>query len=287
LDEVAKKLPALWERINDVVTRLDKAEPQLVRLNKQVGDLEDKFAGKPLAPAMSDRLNRKLAPFRKFLEGLGLRGTRDEVPFYSGTADSDTAMFYMPTDSKIIIGASFRSSEMFLDAPDAAAREFAHHVLFVSLGGQRNPELFFRSEALVGLESGLADYYVASWTDNPSLFRAAAAVLKEKIGFDRDEIRNLKNDRLLKDLPKAGPSQTAGEVWGGLFWELRGQLGQSIADKLLADAWKSIRPEEEKRGPLALARSLRDSLVELANPLAGGKHVASIRKVFERRGLAP
>lgn len=282
VDEVGKKLPSLIKRIDGVTARLDKAEPKLIKLDKKVDVLEDQFVGKPLPPAVSDRLNRKLAPFRKYLEALGFRDTADDVPFYYGGMGSDANIFYLATPPKIAIGSYFLSDERFLDAPDAMAREFAHHILFGSPGNE-----WKASEGMIGFESGYADYYVASWANNPSIYRAVAAVLKKRVGFDKDEIRNLKNDRSLKDLSKESIPQIAGEIWGGLFWELRVQLGQSVADKLLTNIWKSISPKDVKEDPLAMAKWLRDKLVELATPLDGGKQVGTIRKVFERRGLDP
>ena len=38
---------------------------------------------------VSDRLNRKLDPYRKYLEGLGFNGARDVIPFYSGSREFD------------------------------------------------------------------------------------------------------------------------------------------------------------------------------------------------------
>jgi len=289
LDEVGKKLPALVKRIDGVVARLDTTEPQLARLDKKVGELEDKFVGKPLEPALRNRLKQQLVPFRQYLETRSLRGSRDDIPFNHGGPAANDQIAYFPTDPKIVIGSYFLNDEQFLDAPAAIAREFAHHVLFMSLTDTVTREDVSSSLRMTSLESGLADYYVASWTNSPSLYQAVAAVLKQRGEFDKDEIRNLKNGRSLKDLQglPAFDAVGGGEIWGSVFWELREKLGPSVTDNLLSGAWQSIRPEDVKEDPLAIAKWLRDKLVELAIPQEGGKHVETIRKVFERRGLSP
>jgi hypothetical protein len=289
LEEVGKKLPALIDRIDGVAARLDEAEPQLAQLDKKVGELEDQFVGRLLAPTMSDRLRQKLAPFRQYLGALGLNGSGDDIPFFHGGPQADDNIAYLPTDPKIIIGSAFLQNKQFLDAPDSVAREFAHHVLFKSLENAGTSERPFLTQWTISLESGLADYFVASWLNNPSPYQAIKVVLTERGLLNSDKFRELKNDRSLKDLPELPEFETviASEIWGGLFWELREQLGQPVADKLLADLWKSIRPQEINENPLTTASLIRGKLLELAEPIDNGKHIDSIRMVFQNRGLRP
>lgn len=68
------------------------------------------------------------------------------------------------------------------------------------------------------------------------------------------------------------------QIWGSAFWELRTVLGQSVADKLLFEAWFKLKPEDVKAGNRA---SFVRKLLELAPA-----HEAQIRAAFTQRGLS-
>jgi hypothetical protein len=105
----------------------------------------------------------------------------------------------------------------------AVLREYAHHVL-LTLGPAWDTRL-------LGLESGLADYLVASHTGDPVLGPALARSMRLETPY----IRRLDNDRTYQ----AGEiAQQEGEVWGAAFWELRAQRGQAETDRELMELWR-------------------------------------------------
>ena len=83
--------------------------------------------------------------------------------------------------------------------------------------------------------------------------------------------------------PDVGRATALGsELWGGIFWEIRELLGQSVADKLLFETWFQFRPEEVvEHGSAAFARKLVARIERLEN----GRHTAQVKAVFERRKL--
>jgi hypothetical protein len=113
------------------------------------------------------------------------------------------------------------------DDPYAVMREFAHHVLFG-----------IRPDGNDGVESGVADYLIASHTGDPRLGVVAVAFFRRNIdGFNRAEVRNLTNTLRFDDLSEGSSPQAVGEVWGGALWDLRESVGQADADRLIAAAW--------------------------------------------------
>jgi hypothetical protein len=85
------------------------------------------------------------------------------------------------------------------------------------------------------IESGLADYFACSFLDRSKLGEKAA-----KVWGIGPYIRTLDNRRTFAEfstLPRDGIHYAGAEIWGGLFWSLRAQLGRTEADKILAVAW--------------------------------------------------
>lgn len=113
------------------------------------------------------------------------------------------------------------------DDPYAVMREYAHHVLFG-----------VHPDGNDGVESGVADYLIASHSGDPRLGVLAVAFFRRNFdGFTRAELRNLTNALRFDDLPESASPQEVGEVWGGALWDLRERVGQADADRLVAAAW--------------------------------------------------
>ena len=93
------------------------------------------------------------------------------------------------------------------------------------------------------IESGLADYFPASFLDSPLIGATAARELRKagKMTLPHDYIRSLQNDRKFAEMqPLTANFQDAGEVWGGLWWELRDILGQKKTNQLLLTIWRML-----------------------------------------------
>ena len=154
-------------------------------------------------------------------------------------------------------------------------REVNHHLLWPGSRPHSGSELEV-------IESGLADYFACSFLNNPNLGEKAA----EALDLDRDYIRTLTKDTAFTALARSAYPQrlyVGAEVWGGLFWEIRTNLGRSVADSLAADAWLQIRGEAA--GPLpatAINRSFVETILGLADA-RGEPTVSSIRETLRDR----
>lgn len=90
-----------------------------------------------------------------------------------------------------------------------------------------------QQKAFSSLLSGLADYFTCSLYDSPKLCERLAVKM-----YGTDCIRSLSNENTFAsagDIP-----QNQGIVWGGIFWNIRDAIGNSVADKLIFSTWKAI-----------------------------------------------
>jgi hypothetical protein len=175
--------------------------------------------------------------------------------------------------------AQYDNQEIQLDPEFAeddysVMREYAHHVLMTVHG---SPEWSVAS-GYAGLESGVADYLVASYTESPELGPGLARRFKEKYGeaFDRPYVRNLRNERRLDSPDTYGP-QAEGEVWGAALWELRQLLGQGDTDRLVTTAWIDADQTAVGLAPAAFSAMLLR--------LIDDGHRNNARQAFDSRGL--
>jgi hypothetical protein len=202
------ELPGGWK------FEYQQIQEQVKEVERRVEGVERLLFTGDTTPALEQKLTGAVQGFAAFLKNI------------------DTALGVAPPTVGLRRGlgnAQYdgRVDEIQLD-PDfavddyAVLREYAHHVL-MTLG----PEWDTR---LLGLESGLADYLVASHTGDPGLGPGFA----RQMNLGKPYLRNLRNDLVYAD---GRTAQEEGEVWGAAFWEIREQLGQADADRALARAW--------------------------------------------------
>jgi hypothetical protein len=192
------------------------------QIQQQVKEVERRVAGVErilftgdTTPALEAKLTAAVQRFAAYLEGVdpalavappGVR-LRKEL----GNAQYDG------TVNEIQLDPEFAVDDY------AVLREYAHHVLLTLGPGW--------DERLLGLESGLADYLVASHTGDPVL----GVQLAKAMRLETPYIRRLDTDRTFEQGQMA---QQEGEVWGAAFWELRAQQGQAETDRALIRTWR-------------------------------------------------
>jgi hypothetical protein len=209
------------------------------QIQAQVKDVERRVAGVErllftgdTTPALEAKLSAALVRFAAYLRGI------------------DPALDVPPPSVRLRKGlgnAQYDGSvnEIQLD-PDFAVddyvvvREYAHHVLLTS-----GPPW---DERAAGLESGLADYLVASYGGDPVLGPELAKAMQLETPY----LRTLDNDR---SYVEGQVSQQEGEVWGAAFWEMRERDGQAATDRALVDAWRDPAWPPD---PKAFARAVGD-----------------------------
>jgi hypothetical protein len=140
--------------------------------------------------------------------------------------------------------------------------------------------------------SGLADYFPCSFAGEPRYGAKYVQTLGAKLPAEvvkRGYLRNLANNRLFvadSASPLEQEEHVAGEVWGGVFWELRGLLGCkdntagcAAADKIVLASWMALKitSKVDVRLAQSVVKNVRESF--------GAELAGKAREAFSRRGL--
>jgi len=158
---------------------------------------------------------------------------------------------------------------------DAPRREYTHHVLFRKSG----LDVGSQNQVMQQIESGLADYFPCSFADRSYFGEIVAAVMN----LGRPYTRDLNNSRKFDETPELeGLPQDRGEIWGGVFWQLRSALRRDLADRLLAKAWQSMTWPIAERDT---ARKFIDAVLSNAKDMASDQQVAEIKTTFRKRAF--
>jgi Patatin-like phospholipase len=227
-----------------------------------------------ITPDVQKKLNSVIYRFRVYVHRLGFTPKRAWVEV-EDLPDDPVNMYYSHELNAIRVGKELA------DEYDGIMRDYTHYICFENGTHQW--------EDLVGLESGLADYFPCSFKGSPEFgARAVEIVNKANPGqFSRPYLRELDNARRFDTLEDSPESHDEGEVWGGAFWEMRHALGKdaqgnNLADVLLLRTVMNLTPPGVgKEARVGFVRQL----LEQERRVTGGRFAAAIRDVFRKRGL--
>jgi hypothetical protein len=265
LQEQALKLRTELQEVGALV-------PQVQALSRRVATIENvvKFKGAgAIAPELKQHLSQTLKEYYDYLKNVGLTlKLRPPTVVIDG---KKLNAYYVPGKNQIV------AHPELIEHPDVALREFTHHVL------GETKATFEGSKDHTGLESGLADYFPASFTGDPNFGKDIWPIFERHHPDFKVPSRNLRNRHKLSEIVFDPNSQHAnGTVWGGAWWELRETLGREALDRLLIAAWQSFQfadsAKDIKVFPLEIIA--QDSAIN------DGKHAHGIRQVFQKRGLS-
>ena len=218
-----------------------------------------------LTKSLEQRLQDTLKRYFDYLDRIGFPKPSDKVTVSIEAMDSPNAYY---VDNRVVI------DQRIAEDPTVALREYNHHILTTR-------ENRVAQGAFGALESGLADYFACSFLNNPNVGEKLGGLFKLKTPF----IRTLKNNRTYTDLPQGREWEIpilGGEVWGGLFWDIREQLGPSDADALAASTWLSFTvPGNEIHNHSAFV----DALLKAAEA-KGPNVVETVQAALSRRKLS-
>jgi len=109
--------------------------------------------------------------------------------------------------------------------------------------------------------------------------------MAKAIGSPKPYLRNLKNERKIetKSIGWGNPgSSEQAEAWGGLFWDIRTELGSSVADRLIFSTRIGL-----KDGAVFRRDDFARALLEKAKGTGLADKVSIIQNICERRGVRP
>jgi hypothetical protein len=236
-------------------------------LTKRVEALDDKltklqeFVVQGVGAKQRAELSAHLALLKGYVSGFGARVPDPPIVYVEGTS---MASCYDPTNREIVVQREFAHSL------DVVAREYMHSVLSSAATGAAQDAWDFE---VVGLESGLADYFVAS--------QKGEAVL-----YDGTRLRpiHLANERrFTDDFSTDDAGNDLGEIWCGAFWRVRDLLGRKAADAALWTAWDSDAVAAASRQGTARIEFVR-ALCAVITARRSADSAAQVADVFAVRG---
>lgn len=190
------------------------------------------------APEVTE-LEQCLRKFCAYLDSVGFALPEREASIaFEDDSQSAYSAHYDQDNKRVVIGQVFRNE------PYAVYREYMHHILLESSSGP------YSNKFVQSIQSGLADYYPASFLGTPFLGTKTAQI------YGLAYIRTVESDdgfdKLNDDI-----WTNNGKIWGSLFWDIRNGLGQAVSDKLLLGAWKATKwPSDPAKSYRAFVKTL-------------------------------
>ena len=263
--------------------RLNQLAADVQTINNKVETIEEKIAPDASLNSTPDgaKILSALKEFQQHFRTIGFVQPKGELKVSIDHHQKDDAYFQWE-DNHLIIGDDL--------APDldTAYREYSHHAL--STVNQKMYMSSSNSYQIAAIESGLADYFTCSYTGNPHFAEKSAPVFQKLFGkqaVPKPFLRNLDNNRSFSEINPNQPAtiepHNLGELWGGVFWEIRKGIGSTeLADKLLFATWTAMQPSGS---PDSDAAAFANTLLQEDRTIENGDHAEQIKNVFARHGL--
>jgi hypothetical protein len=267
LETKSAELNATYASLKDKFAQVSTLADNVQALSQKVQQIEEKIGFEPssvLTPELQRGLEQSISSFRDYLAAFGYKPRPGKIRVYVDP-DMQANAYYIDSENRIVL-----AEEVATDT-DVIFRAYAHHALssVFPIGDMKSVDS--------AIESGLADYFPCSFSNDSRLGEASVAV------FHKPYLRNLDNRRSFKEI--AAPNtevHDAGEVWGGAFWAIRGIVSQEQADRLLFSAWGKLK---DRTGDADRAVVFAALIIEGAKAIGEGQYADRIREVFRSRDL--
>jgi hypothetical protein len=260
----------------------------LTRLKERAGDVgfglpssaDIEFRQSPsLTQELQAKLQRELIGYQQYLVGIGYDSglARQSIPVLIDERSSDNAFF----DGEVVhIGKALANDS-----------EYALSALTWLLLKRSNPQAFSALDDshgvhLSGFVQALKFYLTCSYRNDPQFGKNFWMLtgIATPPGNDPRFLFNLKTARKWDQTGgvKEMEEHRLGEIWGASLWELREQLGQQIADKLVFTTWKQFKPVKSE---LNRPKFYIDAIIAAAVTIDASLDQKLVRQVFARRSL--
>lgn len=282
VDELQRSTDATQLRVEEVRGRVEEVRAESERflaqfpevrklagevagLSTKVQQIEDKISiayRGALTKAEAKNLSETLESFRAYMRDIGYHDQPGSLKVVvRRELEGGSPAYYAPNEHRMYVASPFVGDS------DAVFMQYVHHVL------ERPGE---RGNAYTRIQYGLALYFPCSFHSDPLFAKVTAKIWKES----REGYRNLVNSMPLTG--DAMPEAEGGEAWGGAFWEVRGAIGQTLADRSLFAAWSALKQPDFATDDGG--KELIVNLLEECRP-AGESRCEDVRAIFQHRGL--
>jgi hypothetical protein len=281
VDKIAERSKQVDSQLTELGQRLNASDQQLKTLDTTVRSLAEKLnfgAASGLSANQQAKLTQSADGFLSYFEQLGYTPKTKSINFSTNVSVQNALSYYDQDSNTIVMGPKVVDDESIL------LHEYAHHILYSSLAFDAlNGDPAWKFSA-VPIEFGLADYFVASFRNEPVIGALAAQrlgataggllplKLENKARITATQLGENYDDALIRRLEPA---------WGGAFWELRQALAQDIADKALYEAWRTMVDQDQAR----VAHSFIANVATQLSSASGKPAVKTLRDILARRGV--
>lgn len=248
------------QKVADLSQKQAEADRQLATLSQELRTVTESLGfapGSSLAPDAQKRLQNQFAKFQAYIVGLGYAPGTAEIKVQLLADDKAGTLAYYDR------GTIFVAKEAVKDA-EVIYREYLHHVLYSKIGLTNiGPE---RS----ALESGVADYLVASYAGRPKIY-----------GLSFGTPVNLEEARTIKPATGQGDRFPLGYAWASLFFQLRQATGRDVIDKAVFAAWFDI---PKQAADASVPADMMAKLLARVAPAPDSPNRAAFVKLARERG---
>ena len=277
-DRASRILASANDQIAVLETRLANQAQQLSTLDQKVAKIAESLSfgqSEELSKNLRESLTQTAAAFLNYFEKLGYTPKTPSINVNTKLNVPGALSYYDPGTNTIFVLPSIVADRFVM------LHEYSHHILYSSLSFNALTGEHRAPASLVPIEFGLADYFPASFLNDPHLGAQAARSLK----YDKPYLSNLDNSDRVSTLVISDYTlrNSLENAWGGLFWEIRQKLTQPAADKLLYDTWRA-QPSESNN---LVGRRFVANLLSKAQSQLGKNAKSTVQEILIRRGLKP
>jgi hypothetical protein len=227
VSSATSKAAALEAKLADVNQKQTQAEQKIDTLSKDLKDVRERLAfpsttQSVLTPETQKQIEKDFAVFQAYIIGLGYAPSGSTLQLRI-TKDKNAPTATYQEGNIVMQEAAARDLQMIY-------REYMHHVLYSKMDIRNvGPE---RS----ALESGIADYLVASYTGVSKLYQISYGK-----AIDFDEAKRI------QPVLDHGERFPAGAAWTHFFLKLRTVFTREAVDKALLSSWFDVPKTTEER----------------------------------------
>ncbi len=298
--EVETQLEAAKKSAGDVGSQAETLRLQYAELKKQFGDVQMlandvqdlsrkvkrlegiQFEASPaLSPETEATIKKEIKEYRAYLQSVGYQTPATDLNVAVDPEMIDNAYY---DGKKMVIGPKL------VNMPDVIDREYTQRVLL-----ETKPHYFdTQSWHADAIYSGLADYFPCSYQGNAKFgekyvetFRDNMPAIYRVQGY----LRGLENKRpFVSEAASSAEKEqhAAGEVWGGVFWDIRSILGCKsnspgceAADRVLLASWIALNASRATGIDTQFARII----IQNIRQSFGADQADKVRDAFAARGL--
>ncbi len=224
-----------------------------------------------LSAALKQRIESELQSLCEYLARVGIKPDPRPIEIAFNPRLIDTA-YYRKVGHRIEV-----ASALAVDT-EVILRQYVHFALHSVVTDEVRPVYLTRFQSI---HSGLVNYFLASFHGDPV---SKGIICKSTL--DVSHVRRLDNDHTYRQLPSkivwTEKRDILSRVWGGVFWDIRREVGQEKADRILLNTLRSVQRRDLQADSAA---RFRQELLAAGRQCDGAGHVSAIENILELRKI--